>query len=156
MDSKSSTIEESQIPVTAVISRRVRAGCQKAFEEWLQGISQAVAQFPGHHGVSILRPRDPANFDYVITLKFDSAAHLRQWLRSDARREWIRNSDPRTEKADNVTELAGHEPWFTTSGQGIRRDGPDAFGSAPRTGDEPDRPRARQDRPARHLTRRRP
>ena len=120
MSSRTSAVEEQHIPVTAIISRRITAGCEKEFEEWLQGISQAAAQFPGHQGVSILRPQDPANFDYVIILKFDSVAHLRQWLRSDARREWIRSSDPLTETADNVIELTGLEPWFTLPGQPLR------------------------------------
>jgi antibiotic biosynthesis monooxygenase (ABM) superfamily enzyme len=117
MDSRTSATEEQQIPVTAIISRRMKAGREQAFEEWLQGISQAAARFPGHQGVSILRPRDPANPEYVIILKFDSVPHLREWLQSDTRREWIGRSDKLTETPDKVTELTGLEAWFTLPGQ---------------------------------------
>ncbi len=120
MNFQTSAGDEQKVWVTAIISRRVRAGCEKAFEEWLQGISQAAAQFPGHQGVSILRPHDPANPEYVVILKFDAVPHLREWLKSEIRREWIERSNPLTETPDKVTELTGLKPWFTLPGQPLR------------------------------------
>jgi uncharacterized protein len=105
MNSRTPDFEEQQVPVTAMISRRVKPGSEQAFEEWLKGVSKAASRFPGHQGVSILRPHGPANPEYVIIVQFDAVPDLREWLQSDTRREWIERSSPLTETPDKVTEL---------------------------------------------------
>lgn len=118
MDSRSSFgVEGGSVPVTAIISRRVKPGREQAFEEWLTGISREAARFPGHQGVNITRPRDPTNQDYVIVLRFNDVANLRQWVQSGVRRDWIARSEELTETQDKVVEVTGLEHWFTLPGQ---------------------------------------
>ena len=45
-------------PVTAVASRRVKAGREREFEEWVTGIPAAANGFRGYLGSEVLRPGD--------------------------------------------------------------------------------------------------
>ena len=80
--------------VTAVITHRVRAGREEGYEAWIHGISAAAREFPGHLGVSILRPQPGASPDYVIVLQFDDCDRLQSWLKSDIRKDWIQRAQP--------------------------------------------------------------
>ena len=35
-------------PVTAVVSRLVKPGCENAYEQWVEGITRACARFEGY------------------------------------------------------------------------------------------------------------
>ncbi|MEO1069027.1 MAG: antibiotic biosynthesis monooxygenase, partial [Cyanobacteria bacterium J06638_6] len=73
--------------VTAVITHRVKAGREDGYEAWIKGIAAAARNFPGHLGVSILRPQPGASSDYVIVLRFDTCKHLTDWLNSAIRKD---------------------------------------------------------------------
>ncbi len=64
-------------PVTVVISRRVKPGCEEAFEELISGITAAAMTFKGYLGVNIFRPSTPEDNEYKIISKFDRASNLR-------------------------------------------------------------------------------
>jgi hypothetical protein len=100
-------------PVTTVISQRVRPGREEGFEVWAKGIATAAQQFTGHQGVTILRPQDHTHSEYVVILQFDNYTHLRQWLDSEIRQDWIERSHPFVEKPQTVQVLTGLETWFT-------------------------------------------
>ena len=52
-------------PVTAVASRRVKAGREREFEEWAAGILAAANGFRGYLGSEVLRPGDdPGDDEY--------------------------------------------------------------------------------------------
>src|ERR1700733_10149062 len=80
--------------VTVVTSRRVKPGCEAAFERWLEGIGNAAAQFPGLIGRRITRPADHDHPEYVTVFKFDSYPHLRAWTESAERRSWLEQVRP--------------------------------------------------------------
>ncbi|MBE9044543.1 antibiotic biosynthesis monooxygenase [Pleurocapsales cyanobacterium LEGE 10410] len=103
--------------VTAIISHYVRPGRERGYEEWLQGISQAARQFPGHGGVTILRPRSDFQLEYVIILRFDSYKNLCQWMRSPVRKKWIERAKPLTEKPEDVQVITGLEALVTLPGK---------------------------------------
>jgi hypothetical protein len=107
--------------VTAVISQKVRPGREEGFKVWAKGIAGAAQQFAGHQGVTILRPQDHAHPEYVIILRFDTYTHLRQWLDSDVRQDWIERSHPLVEKSQTVQVLTGLETWFTLPHQPMQR-----------------------------------
>lgn len=98
--------------VTAVITHRVRSGREPGYEEWIKGISAAAREFPGHLGVSILRPQPGATSDYVIVLQFDTCAHLTAWLGSETRKRWIAQVQPLIQEQESVQILTGLEAWF--------------------------------------------
>ena len=58
-------------PVTVVISRRVKRGCEKAFEKFISGITASAMTFEGHLGTNVFRPSSPADNEYRIIFKFD-------------------------------------------------------------------------------------
>jgi len=103
-------------PATSVITRVVKPSAEKAFEEWLHGISQESARFPGHLSATIFRP-PPGGREYTIVLQFDSEENLRRWLRSGRRREWIERVGALEEVPEQRRDLTGIERWFTLPGR---------------------------------------
>jgi antibiotic biosynthesis monooxygenase (ABM) superfamily enzyme len=101
---------------TSVITRIVKPGSEKAFEEWIHGIAQEAAKFPGHHSVTIFR-HSPEEREYTFVLHFDRQENLKRWLDSDVRREWIDRSIPLTEVPEERAEVTGVEHWFTLPGK---------------------------------------
>lgn len=99
--------------VTVVTSRRVRPGCEAAFEQWLEGIGAAAAQFPGLIGRRITRPSDHDHPEYVVVFKFDRYEHLRAWTESAERRSWLDQVQPLVLDEFKETVLTGLERWFT-------------------------------------------
>ena len=105
---------------TSVIRRVVKPGSEKAFEEWIHGISQEAAKFPGHHSVTIFR-HAPGEREYTFVLHFDREENLKRWLDSDVRREWLDRSLPFTEVPEERSEVSGVEHWFTLPGKAEAR-----------------------------------
>lgn len=105
-------------PVTAksVITRVVKPGSEKDFEEWLHGISQEAAKAPGHQSVTIFRP-PPGGREYTMVLHFDEKKNLDLWLGGEKRREWIERSALLTEVPEQRTEVTGLEHWFSLPGK---------------------------------------
>jgi uncharacterized protein len=99
-------------PVTAVASRRVKSGSEQEFEEWVSGILEAAAEFPGYLGSNIVRPSDPDDDEFQILFKFDHASNLKRWEGSDERHAWLRRVRPLVHE-ENVRVLTGLETWFT-------------------------------------------
>lgn len=104
--------EDTQ-PVTAVISQRIKRSHEPAYEAWMQGISAAARQFPGHLGVTIIRPEVGICVEYVIILKFDCYVHLKGWLDSEERQRWLEKAKPFIAQSSPVEILTGLETWFT-------------------------------------------
>lgn len=98
--------------VTAVITHRVRPGREAGYEAWIKGISADARTFPGHLGVSILRPEPGVSTDYVVVLQFDTCDHLTDWLESGVRKEWIDRVQPMIQERENIQILTGLEAWF--------------------------------------------
>ena len=74
-------------PVTAVASRRVKAGREREFEEWVSGIFAAANTFPGYLGSEVLRPSDdPQDDEYKVVFRFDHASNLHAWEDYEERR----------------------------------------------------------------------
>jgi antibiotic biosynthesis monooxygenase (ABM) superfamily enzyme len=103
--------------VTVVTSRRVRPGCETAFEEWLDGIGKEAAKFPGLLGRRITRPQDHARPEYVVVFKFDRYEHLCAWTESPVRAQWLEKAKPLCVDPFKETVLSGLETWFTLPAQ---------------------------------------
>lgn len=99
-------------PVTVSVSRRVKAGKEAEYEQWIRGITAAGAQFKGHLGVDVLRPCDATKGEYVIIYRFDSYAHARQWEESPERKAWVDKVTPLAEGDAVRKRVTGLEFWF--------------------------------------------
>jgi uncharacterized protein len=103
---------ESGGPVTTTVTRRVKPGHQAAYEEFLEGIIAAASRYPGHLGVEVFRPSGPGG-EYRIVYRFDSAAHLRDWLDSDEHARWLERAEAHAAGPIRRQFLTGLETWFT-------------------------------------------
>ena len=99
-------------PATGVASRRVEAGREGEFEEWVSGILDAVKHYPGYLGSDVLRPKDAEDDEYRIIYRFDHASNLERWEGSDERRRWLDRAEPLV-REQTVHRLTGLETWFT-------------------------------------------
>ena len=99
-------------PATGVASRRVEAGREGEFEEWVSGILGAVKGFPGYLGSDVLRPKDAEDDEYRIIYRFDHASNLERWEGSDERRRWLNRAEPLV-REQTIHRLTGLETWFT-------------------------------------------
>jgi antibiotic biosynthesis monooxygenase (ABM) superfamily enzyme len=99
-----------------VVTRTARPDQQGAYESWIHGVGEVAHGFPGHLGLTVIRPR-PGSREYTLVFRFDSVDHLRTWQESPVCRAWIARAEAICERSD-VQELSGMETWFTLPGGG--------------------------------------
>lgn len=97
-------------PVTVVVARAVVGGREDEFHRWAQHVTAAAEQFPGFLGWGLLRPGADSSVWHVV-YRFDDAAHLDAWERSDLRTELLADG---AAFMQTVAErrLDGMDPWF--------------------------------------------
>ncbi|WP_369161416.1 antibiotic biosynthesis monooxygenase [Candidatus Thiodiazotropha sp. LNASS1] len=98
-------------PVTVLVTRRPKPGKERAFEDYLAGITQAALQHQGHMGTNIFRPSKPGG-NYRIIFKFDRRSNLERWEGSAERAEWRAIAEQVSEPRQ-VETISGLEAWFT-------------------------------------------
>ncbi len=108
-----SRYQSSDPPVTVVITRKVKPGCEKAFEKFISGITAAAMTFEGHLGANVFRPSNSADNEYRIIFKFDRASNLRIWEESECRRQWLARAESLRLEPAKIRVLTGLETWFT-------------------------------------------
>ena len=65
---------------TLVITHRIREGKLDAYEEWLGKITPHSKASPGHLDWHIVRPIPGLTSTYTVIIRFDTDAHLKQWI----------------------------------------------------------------------------
>lgn len=102
--------------VSVVIRHRVHPGHGSDYERWLARIMPVAAHWPGHLGVSVIRPAQ-GGAPYTVVVRFDSAAHLEAWLASAERTMLVEEVRPLLVDGVDATEAhPGPEFWFTPPG----------------------------------------
>jgi uncharacterized protein len=107
--------DEDEGPVTLAITRRAKAEKIQEFERWLDGIVHEAMKFDGHMGVSIIRPSEMSNPEYLIILRFDNFENLAKWEKSEIRNDWIEKGRDLIEGKTKMEKQIGLEFWFTPS-----------------------------------------
>lgn len=97
--------------VTSVIEHEVKTGSEAEYEKWLKKITPIAARFPGHQGVSFVRPPLGAN-KYLVLLKFDTLEQAQMWFKSAAREALVAEVKPYLVKGENIDIQTGLEFWF--------------------------------------------
>lgn len=99
-------------PVTVTVRRRVRPGRERAYEAWLQRLTQGAAErFPGYLGADLHRPTAPDG-PYRCVFRFDHPDHLEAFERSEFRARMLAEGAPLF-AADALWErMTGLEFWF--------------------------------------------
>lgn len=104
-------------PVTVVISRRVKKGCEDAFEQLSAKMTEAASPFPGYMGASLFRPSSNADPEYRIIFKFSSEQTLEAWQNSEQRGQWLKGIECLLEEPSKVEVMSGLVTWFSLPGQ---------------------------------------
>ena len=100
-------------PVTVVVTRRVRAGSEAAYEAWLERLIEDTRGMPGYLGARVQRPGAGEPPVYTSIFRFDSVAHLRGFEGSDLRRRALLEVADLVEADAVWSRLTGLELWFT-------------------------------------------
>lgn len=111
-------------PVTVIVRRRVHPEMAGEFERWLADVNALASSFPGHLGVEVARPAEPAAQDYVLVFRFDSRENLAHWEESPERARALARAEPFTVGTPTVERVTGLEYWFTLPGDAARRPPP--------------------------------
>jgi len=91
---------------------KIKRGREREFEAWLDGVGRAAAQFPGHQGLTVLRPAGAGSQEYVYIFRFDTYPHLQRWEDSPERQAWVARARELTEGEARKQVVTGLEYWF--------------------------------------------
>jgi len=105
--------------VTWVITHQIRAERRADFETWAGGIIDAVSGFPGHQGVTVLRPGTKGDTEYVLVVRFAAYPDLRRWETSEERAEWLLRLPPLLAEESTYRTETGLEAWFQLPGHRV-------------------------------------
>jgi len=100
-------------PVSAVISTRIKTGCEDLYRAWEQRIAAAQAKAPGFQGYRFEPPTPGVQTDWVAILRFDCDANLEAWLNSPARVKLLEESTAFTEEYRTRIVRGGFDQWFS-------------------------------------------
>lgn len=103
-------------PATLVLSRAVLPGHQQGFEEILHRLAAEARAFPGHHGLTVLRPQPGGPLTYTIVAHFATGPDLDAWLSSDARARLVAEADAHAAGRLATRHLSGLEGWLAPPG----------------------------------------
>ncbi|WP_072690583.1 hypothetical protein [Rhodococcus marinonascens] len=107
--------------VTTTIVRRVLAGCDSEFADWIQTGLGLARLFPGFLGGGWLKESSVSDV-CVIVLKFETRAALDNWLTSSLRAGWLRTG--RNIAVDTPAEQVSRmEGMFKRLGSDLRNNG---------------------------------
>lgn len=105
--------------VTMVMVTEIKPGKEAAYRAWADRIQKLQATFPGYVG-SFVQPPQHNETGWTTVLRFDSAAHLEAWVKSDARAAMVKESEPLVQgfHAQRVdTSFPGWVPNDPTTGK---------------------------------------
>ena len=105
--------DQTEGPITVIVTRIAKKGRIKEFEDWMDGIIHESLKFEGHLGVNVIRPVDQSRPEYVIIFRFNTLDNLLKWEKSQERKDWLEKSKDVVEGEDKVQKFTGLEFWFT-------------------------------------------
>lgn len=100
-------------PVTVIIRRRVRPGCEAAYEARLSRLQAQARDLPGYIGVTTMRPAPGGPREYVSAVRFATLPDLRAFEDSPMREQYLADVQPWVDGDAAWDELTGLEFWFT-------------------------------------------
>ena len=114
MSSRPATEGSEDRGATMVITHRVRTDEHAQYERWLDEIQPMCKAWPGHLDWHILRPVKGLPETFTVVIRFDTQAHLQQWMASSERARLIDSVRPLLVTPDNVHVSSGLDFWFTS------------------------------------------
>ncbi|MBU5636264.1 antibiotic biosynthesis monooxygenase [Geomonas sp. Red69] len=105
---------------TVVITHRLRENKQTDYEKWLEEIAPLCKASQGHLDWHIVRPIPGLTETYTVIIRFDTEAHLREWMESPTRVRLIEKVRPLLVTGDDFFISSGLDFWFTPVGAKAR------------------------------------
>jgi uncharacterized protein len=102
-------------PITILVTRSPCQGNQQEFERALSETIDAALKFPGHLGVTVLKPQTEESREYQILVKFASELDYQKWYRSPEAAYWFEILNRLEEKPANLETMTGIETWFVVN-----------------------------------------
>ena len=105
--------------VTVLVTRRVKAGHEAAFEQASSDMTTAASRFPGYLGGQLVHPgaedvsEEPRL--YHVVFAFDTQENLQGWQQSPTRSLALAAIAPHIE-GQTLRQVSGLGYWFTPSG----------------------------------------
>lgn len=100
-------------PVSAVISTRIKPGQVDAYRAWEQKMAAAQSRAPGFQGYRFEAPIPGVQEDFLALLRFDTEAHLNDWMASPERKALLREAEAFTEEFHARIVHTGFDQWFS-------------------------------------------
>ena len=114
MGSASQDGEQASKEVTVVVSRKIKYGCEKDYDEWLRRVLSLARKKPGYIGTTTIMHDGTDSALRHIIYRFSDKASLDAWENSEELPKLIEEvnnySTPYLQKA------TGLETWFTLPG----------------------------------------
>jgi uncharacterized protein len=116
MNTDAGSLGSNEPGATVVITHRVREGKGADYERWLDEIKPVGRASPGNLDWHIIRPVPGLTSTYTVIIRFDTRAHLREWMESPARSRLIEKVEPLLVSGDDFFISSGLDFWFTPEG----------------------------------------
>ena len=104
--------EKKSLPVTTILSHKVKPGHAKDYEEWSKKITAKASVHDGFQNVTRIKPADSANLEYVVIVQWSDYEKLKKWQQSDDFKQMIKESEEFTISIKTLHEKSGMEIWF--------------------------------------------
>jgi uncharacterized protein len=102
--------------VTAVISHEVRPGRERDFARWQDKVLKAQERCPGFMGTELFKPVQGLQDQWVVVFRFDTRAHLDEWLRSSSRAKLLEEGREYFSSFDVRKIGSAFSGWFRFGG----------------------------------------
>lgn len=109
---KQSAIDDPNYGATVVVTHRLRSDKHAEYEEWLKDIAPVCKTAAGFLDLHIIRPVAGLTDTYTVVIRFDSRAHLKQWIESEDRARLIEKAQPLFVTGDDFFIRSGLDFWF--------------------------------------------
>lgn len=114
------SIDSLEAGATAVITHRVRDGMHAEYDAWQDEIAPICKAAAGYLDWHIIRPIPGVTGTYTIIIRFETAAHVRKWMKSPERARMIKKVRPLLVTGDDFYIRSGLDFWFTPEGAKAR------------------------------------
>jgi antibiotic biosynthesis monooxygenase (ABM) superfamily enzyme len=109
MDKRSLDGKQSSKEVTEVISRNIRAGHERDYDDWLRRFMISERKFPGYLGTTIIAPGGNVSSVRFIINRFANQALLDAWENSEESLKLLEE----VSKYSTSQRVTGMETWFS-------------------------------------------
>jgi uncharacterized protein len=111
MDNVSRDGEHAAKDVTIVITRKIKPGCEKQYDDWFRRFLMLVKNLPGYVGTTLITEGGTDSAIRHIIHRFSDTASLDAWEKSD---EFLKQIEEANKYSTIYYERAtGLETWFT-------------------------------------------